>query len=124
MTTSSTTFGRNMKLIIDAAQRANVRALFTEALGGKHKSPREELDLFELGDGFSIGVFYVAPDKALTAEQYARAPWLEFLVAEPDAAAAALRARGVEVVTYAPDTTHAYFRVPGGPVFRLAPRAA
>ena len=32
----------------------------------------------------------------------------------------ALKSRGVGVVPYQVDTAHTYFKLPGGPVFRLA----
>ena len=113
-----TTFGYNLKLSVDASHRAHVRAFFAEALQSKQTSPGESFDVFVLADGFNIGVFYVPADKALTTEQYERSAWLEFAVGDPAAVTAALRAHNVERVPHA-DGSHEYYRVPGGPVFRL-----
>jgi hypothetical protein len=112
-------FGTNLKLLISTEHRARVHALFVDVLGAHRVQPMPDLDAFKLEDGGSVGVFYVPAGEALSAEDQRKGSWLEFRVEDPDAAAARLEAGGVERVPYQ-DKTHAYFQVPGGPVFRLA----
>lgn len=113
-------FGTNLKLTISAEHRERVHALFVDVLGAHAVHPRPDLEQFKTEDGGSVGVFYVSPGEALGKEDQRKGAWLEFRVDDPPAVAARLEASGVERVDYQ-DKTHAYFQVPGGPVFRLAP---
>lgn len=112
-------FGKNMKLTVDRAFRARTRAFFGEVLGVAPASPMPDLELYKLEDGFQIGVFYAEANDALAEAEQAKGAWLEIEVADHARAAATLDQLGVEKVDYT-DKTHAYYRIPGGPVFRLA----
>ena len=114
-------FGRNLKLTIDLARRDAVRRFYEEGFGCQRRSPRDDLDQFIFEDGGSVGVFFVPAEKALPDDAWAAAPWLEYLVDDPEASLAALLAAGGERVEFS-DPTHPYLRGPGGPVFRLGRR--
>lgn len=114
-------FGKNMKIQVPISERERTRRLFTEVLGAKLSSPRPDLDLYLLDDGFNLGAFYVDPSAALASTDHEKAPWLEFLVDDPAATAALLAKLDITPFEYV-DREHLYFRPPAGPVFRLAKR--
>jgi hypothetical protein len=107
-----------MKITIAEEHRANVRKLFVDVLGASVKQPMPALDAYALEDGF-VGVEFVPTASALSTEDHRKGTWLEFLVSNPSATARQLDAAGVSRIEYA-DPAHAYFQIPGGPVFRLA----
>jgi hypothetical protein len=108
-------FGTNIKINVHPSLREKTQVFYQQGLDASHKSPRDGIDIFHLGDGFSIGVFY--SDEALSEEQMLKGVWLELLVADPDATAAKLTALGgVAVVGL---TAHKYIAAPGGLVYRL-----
>jgi hypothetical protein len=119
MTTA--TFGRNMRISVDAKHRPLLRQLYGEVFGCKIDSPRDDLDRFIFEDGFSLGAFFVESSQALRAEDHKRAPWLEILVDDIDGALRGLGALGIQPFEYM-DKSHQYFDPPCGPVFRLAKR--
>lgn len=111
-------FGNNLKLTVDRAHRPALGAAF-EALGAQVvQSPRPDLELYKL-DGFQIGAFYVEAKDALSIEDQRKGAWLEILVADVDGMVKRLVALGLTKIDYA-DSSHTYFQLPGGPVFRLA----
>ena len=112
-------FGTNLKLIIAAEHRPRVHALFVDVLGATAVAPRPDLEQYKTEDGGSVGVFYVPAAEALYGDEQRKGTWLEFRVEDPEATGRRLEAAGVERIAYE-DRTHAYFQVPGGPVFRLA----
>lgn len=113
------TFGTNLKLTIAKAHQPEVRGLFVDVLGATVKQPVPGLEQYILEDGGSVGVFYVAPAEALGEDDQQKGSWLEFRVENTEATAAKLASAGVKRIDYQ-DRTHAYFQIPGGPVFRLA----
>lgn len=115
-------FGRNIKLSAAHAQRDAIRRFYERGFGCERRSPREDLDQFIFEAGESLGVFYVPAERALGDDAWDAAPWLEFIVDDPEAAKAALVEAGGAVVDFA-DRSHHYLRGPAGPVFRLAKRA-
>lgn len=114
-----TSFGRNLKIDADVTLRDTVRRFYEEGLGCARRSPRDVLDLFDFEDG-CFAVFYVT-EGALDDALWAKSVWLEFLVDVPKATAEKLLALGGTATKGATD--HPYVRAPGGPIFRLAPRA-
>ena len=119
----TTLFGRNLKLSVDRALQSNVRRFYEEGFGCERRTPNDKLDQFIFGAGESLGVFYVDAVQALPESSWEHAPWLEFIVDEdPKAVATRLLALGGTLVEYT-DKSHTYLRAPGGPVFRLAPKA-
>lgn len=114
-----TSFGRNMKVDVDNAQRDAVRRFWEEGLGCKRRSPREQFDLFDFEDGGCLGVFYVEGG-ALEPALWAKTVWLEFIVDDPAVTAERLVSLGGTTVKGM--TEHPYVMAPGGPIFRLAPR--
>lgn len=115
-----TRFGTNMKLTAGALRRDALHAVLTEALGCKSMSPEDGFAVYMFDDGFNLGVYFVDDAEALTDEDQAKAPWLELLVDDLANRQAALAKLDVPVVPYARDPEHTYYRLPGGPVFRLA----
>ncbi len=116
-----TVFGRNMKLTVATTDRERLHRVLTEGLGCAAREAAPGLVLYGLDDGFSLGVFFVDDEETLTDAQQLRAPWLELGVDDVATRTAALLDLEVEVVPYPADSRHTYFRLPGGPVFRLAP---
>jgi hypothetical protein len=118
-TETMATFGTNLKLTIDKDRRSEVRALFVDVLGATAVQPTPALEAYKLADGGSVGVFYVDAKEALSSEDQMKGAWLEFRVDDPESLDAKLKSRGVTRIDYQ-DKSHAYYQVPGGPVFRLA----
>jgi hypothetical protein len=114
-----TRFGTNIKLTIAADRRPRVRALFVDLFGATASSPRDALEVYTLADGGNVGVCYVDASETLSSEDQPKGAWLEFRVAEPAAVAARLLDAGIERLDYS-DHDHDYFKIPGGPIFRLA----
>lgn len=109
--------GRHQKWIIQPEHQEKLRVLFLKGFDATMKSPGPAVDIFELADGTIIGAFFRAD--ALGAPEAQKGTWLEFVVDDPVAAATHLASLEVARVEN-PDTAHAYFQAPGGPVFRLA----
>ena len=116
-----TTIGKNLKLTVANGHRALTRQMFSEVFGCVMKSPSPTMDVFIFEDGYSLGAAFVEAADALAPSDHEKAPWLEILVADPEAATSALRKLGIEPFEYQ-DKAHAYFCPPSGPVFRLARR--
>ncbi len=112
-------FGRNMKWTADRAHREQLGKLFREVLGARSDARNEAWDFFHLDDGFHLGIFYVDATAALAEPDQEKSIWLEFLVADVAGTIRQLDAIGAQRIQY-DDKEHAYFRVAGGPVFRLA----
>jgi hypothetical protein len=109
----------NLKLNIAEENRAKVHALFVDALGTDAVQPMPHLVQYKTEDGGSVGVFFVAPHEALSDADQRKGAWLEFRVADTEATVKRLEGQGVARIDYQ-DKSHAYFQIPGGPVFRLA----
>lgn len=112
------TAGRNLKITVGRSNRPALTRLFAEVLGCGSVRPSQDIEIFRLGDGFSVGLFYVDDALALTEAQQRLAAWLEFTVSDVQGAVLALDAASVARVPYS-DTAHTYFQMPGGPVFRV-----
>ena len=112
-------FGTHLKLSVDRALRERVRRFYLDGLGCALRDGGDALDQFLFDGGESLGVFYIDAAQALPEGAWEVAPWLEFLVDAPAAAAQRLLAAGATRVEFA-DRAHTYLRGPGGPVFRLA----
>ena len=117
-----TTIGNNMKWTMNSALREKLRAFFEQGLEAKRVKEEPAMDVFSLVPGGTIAVIYVDPSKALTAEQLATSPWLEFLSPKLGDAIARLDKLGVERLEYF-DKANVYFKAPGGVVFRIAAAA-
>lgn len=115
-----TKLGKNVKLTIAETHRARVSQVFTRALGATAVTPpgQTSLEVYKL-EGSQIGAFYVPAAEALSPADQRKGAWLELDVPDVAGAQKALDALEVERVAYA-DTAHAYYQLPGGPVFRLA----
>ncbi len=114
-----TRLGRNLKLDVSPSLRDAARRFYEEGLGLTRRSPRETFDLFDFEDGACLALFYT--DAVLDPSLWALSVWLEFEVDDPQAAADRLVSLGGTRVKGATD--HPYVMAPGGPIFRLAPRA-
>jgi len=112
--------GKNVKITAGRGRRGALSELFREALECEMASPVDDFDIYTFSDGAHVGIYFVADEEALTEAQLYCAPWLEFIVADPVAAKAALSNQGVTSFSYERDPEHDYFRAPGGQVFRLA----
>jgi hypothetical protein len=113
-----TRLGRNVKITLGESRRATFRAAIT-ALGCDVVSPNAEMDVYRFADGSMLGAQIVADDQALPEDLLEKAPWLELAVDDVPLATAKLDSLGLSRVEYH-DNGHAYFRAPGGVVFRLA----
>ncbi|MCA9666331.1 MAG: hypothetical protein KC503_12110 [Myxococcales bacterium] len=112
-----TALGPNIKLTIARDAREPLRAAMTEVFGATHASPRDDFDVYTLGDGSHLGAYCV--DAALAAESAKLGAWIELVVDDVAAARAALARRGIEPFEYF-DKEHDYIQLPGGQVVRLA----
>jgi hypothetical protein len=112
-------FGTNTKFTIASEKRPEVHAVFVQALQASPIQPGPDLEVYRLEDGANVGVYYVPTQDALDAEAQRKGAWLEFLVSDPDGTGKRLDSLGVARVEYH-DREHAYYQLPGGPVFRLA----
>ncbi|MBK7584512.1 MAG: hypothetical protein IPI67_30455 [Myxococcales bacterium] len=114
-----TTLGNNTKWTIAAEHRDSVRRILTEGLGLASKpGPSPDFDLYVLADGGMVGVAFVDRPAALDDSQQAKSAWLEFAVDDAERRTDALAKLGALRVDYT-DKAHAYFQIPGGPIFRL-----
>jgi hypothetical protein len=115
--------GSHCKLQVAETHRDRVRAFHTGILAGKPiAAPHPDFELFEMQDGFVVGVFFV-PDSAAPAEKdFLDGTWLEIMTEDPEELITRLRAFGVKEIDYW-DKAHFYFHSPGGPVFRVANEA-
>ncbi len=111
--------GSNVKLTLDAAGAAVAQKTFAGALGATRVDPMPNLAVYRFTDGGNVGVYTVADGEALTEKQQRLGAWLEFAVADVDAARAACEAAGCVPFTYG-EGTLTYLRGPGGLCFRLA----
>jgi len=112
-----THLGRNVKITLGDSRRASFRAAMT-ALGCDVMSPNAEMDVYRFADGSMLGAQVVADAEALPEPLLEKAPWLELAVDDVTAATSKLDGLGLSRVEYH-DKGHAYFRAPGGVVFRL-----
>jgi len=115
------TVGQNMKWTIQRGDREKMKAFFEQGLSAKRVKELPDTDLYALEGGGMIGCALVDASGALTEQQAFLAPWVEFEVADPKATIQAFEKLGLKRVDYF-DKEHAYFRAPGGVVFRLAAR--
>ncbi len=113
--------GDNIRLTVSREHREALRELFTRGLGCSVIQPpgAADLEVYRLGEGGGIGVYYVDPGAALAPADLRLAAWLELKVEDPEATRAALEELGHRPFTYQ-DRAHHYFAAPGGQVFRLA----
>ena len=109
-----------MKLTVARAHQERLHATLTDGLGARSVCPEPDFTVYTLADDFNVGVYVVDDHEALGEEDQVKAPWLELLVDDLDAARGRLEGLGVAVVPYPRDPEHRYYRLPGGPVFRLA----
>ena len=114
-----TTFGRNVKVTVAAEHREALNDIQKNVLGAQQASPRPNLDTFKLADGYNLGFFFVERTCALDDDAMRRAPWLELLVDDPEAAARAVVERGAARIDYE-DKSHPYVKLPGGLTLRFA----
>ncbi len=115
----STQFGRNMKITLGESQREPFTRMMTEVFASTSADPMPAVRIFAMPCGFSLAAQFVSDEAALDRDAYFIAPWLEFLVPDVAAATEKLLAVGATTFEYV-DTSHTYFRAPGGLVFRLA----
>lgn len=116
-----TQLGRNVKLTVDAARRAEVRAMYQDVFGCERLEPTPSLDVFRFEEGGQVGVYYASNGDAPSPEDGEKGVWLEYVVKDAPAAIQRLSAMGLDQVGYH-DKAHVYFRAPGGHVFRVASR--
>lgn len=81
--------------------------------------PAPDFDLYATDDGGRVGIKFVDGSDALDEAGQAKGAWLELVVGDVGRCAERLLELGARPVDYV-DKSHAYFQIPGGPVFRLA----
>ena len=115
------TIGNHIRTNSHKKLRDRVRTFYLEILQCESMpAPFPDLDLFQFGNAFVLGVFYFEDTNLLTEEQHLDAAWLEIKVADVDSVRARLIDFGVKQVDFV-DKMRFYFQAPGGQVFRLAP---
>jgi hypothetical protein len=121
-----TTFGHNMKLTAARRHRDDLHKALVDGLGATPVPVpgNEDFAAWRLADDFNLGVYFVDEGEALDDDAQLLGPWLELCVDEVEAAHQRLGDLGVAHVPYARDPEHRYFRLPGGPVFRVAAGAS
>ena len=113
--------GSNTKWTIANEHREAVRRIMTDGLGLEPKpGAAPNMDLYGLDDGGMVGIVYADRAEALDEAAQKKSAWLEFVVDDTERRKARLVASGARPVEYF-DKSHAYFQVPGGPVFRIKP---
>lgn len=112
-------FGTNLKISLGRSHQARAEHLFRELLGCALRAGPPGATIVGFAGGETLGLFWVDDAGALSEAQHEAGTWLEFAVDDGPATADALERAGIERIRYAA-TPHAYFRIPGGPVFRLA----
>src|SRR5215813_4564307 len=113
--------GNHMKLTIAPQLRERTREFYRDICEGRMlESPNPDLDLYEFGCGFVLGVFVANQADTLPQPDYIKAAWLELKVDDVPRYRAKLEAFGIAPLSYS-DPTRMYFQAPGGQVFRLAP---
>lgn len=111
--------GPNLRCVAEDTGRETIRAFFTEVFDAAVSQPTSSMDVFSFG-GSNIGFDFVPAGKALSEEQQRdMGVWIEVEVSDVAATEALLTARGRARLEVR-EQDHAYFQVPGGPVFRLA----
>ncbi len=111
--------GPNLRCVVEASNRDAIRSLFGEVFGADVSHPTETMDVLSFGDS-NIGFEFVAAGKALSEDdQRERGVWIEIIVDDVKATCAQIEGRGLKRLEYR-DQDHAYYQLPGGPVFRIA----
>src|SRR5262245_52688100 len=89
--------GNHMKMDIPKDLRPITREFYSGLLECKVlESPRSDLDLYEFGNGFVVGLFFVDSARALPEADYLKAAWLEIKVDDPAGWKSRLQAFGVK----------------------------
>ena len=116
------TYGKNMKWTVGVDHRDQMRKAMEVGLGVSRKPGDGKVDIYPFPNDSWVAIEFVNASDALTPDQLRRAPWLEFLVDDVDATVKRLSDTPAKRIDYT-DKTHAYFQLPGGPVFRIAKSA-
>jgi catechol 2,3-dioxygenase-like lactoylglutathione lyase family enzyme len=116
MTTA--TIGNHAKFTARTSDRDRIRQFYRDVLGCTITKQSNEVDFFQLGDGFFVAAIY-DDEPTLSAEDLQKSIWLELKADEPAKLTETIRAFGVtELETWEKDRL--YFQAPGGQVFRVA----
>lgn len=116
-----TNLGKNALVHVAREWRERWRDLCEGVLRLDRQAELEDMDVYRFSDGGSLGVVFRDPAALPSLELYKNAVWLEFEVDDLDGAVAQLIALDMPPLEHF-ERSHPYFRGPGGPIFRLAPK--
>lgn len=111
--------GPNLRCVVEVSNRDAIRSLFTDVFGAGVSQPTDTMDVLSFGDS-NIGFEFVDAGKGLSEDdQRERGVWFEIVVDDVKAICTQIEGRGLTRLEYR-DQEHAYYQLPGGPVFRIA----
>jgi len=115
-----TTLGNHSKLQIAKKYRELARRFYIELLNCRTlPAPNPDFDIYQMEDGFVVGIFFVDDALSPSFDDYLNVTWLELMTPDPSALQARVLSLGLDEIDYW-DKNHFYFHSPGGPVFRIA----
>ena len=116
MTKTTMRLGSHSKFTAQPSERDRIRTFYQDVLGCKLTTRSENVDSFQLGEDFNIGVVYdlSSPPPAVISKGI----WLELETDQPEELKARILHFGIQGMDYF-DKKHFYFEAPGGQVFRI-----
>jgi hypothetical protein len=113
---SPVSLGEHSKLNAQLTDRERIRAFYQGVLGCKLMVLSANLDSFQLGSTFNIGIIY--DSAAPSAADVYKGIWLELETDHPEQLKEKILHFGIQGIDYF-EKKHFYFQAPGGQVFRI-----
>ena len=117
-----TFFGQDMRLTVDRELRGKMRSAYSAVQGCTRTAVMQDLDVFRLRDGYTIGIYYVDSDEVRVVEARSAVSWQEFVVDDLEGRIEELSLMGLEPLEGS-NREQACYRSPGGQLFRLTARS-
>jgi hypothetical protein len=109
-------FGNHSAIRVPHNLQEKIRKFYGVVLGCEITKKSEDVDYFQMGDGFFVAFLY--EDNALAESQWLKSIWLEIKADDVPNMKQKILTFGVREVN-SWDKSHLYFQAPGGQVFRL-----
>ncbi len=113
---SLVSLGEHSKLNAQTEDREHIRAFYQGVLGCKLTMRSANVDSFQLGSTFNIGVIYGS--SAPSATDVYKGIWLELQTNHPEELREKILRFGIQRIDYF-EKKHFYFQAPGDQVFRI-----